>query len=132
MSCIDLNLGCPQGIARRGHYGSFLLEEPELVLGIVEKMVKVTTSVFPSEHICCIQGIKCPVSVKIRLMTAKDDDGSGRPDVAATKEFVKRLDALGVDLIALHPRTKEWKGTTVWRVCWSVGAPLYITPGQVS
>ncbi|KAF4661949.1 tRNA-dihydrouridine(16/17) synthase [NAD(P)(+)]-like protein [Perkinsus chesapeaki] len=102
VSCVDLNLGCPQGIARRGHYGSFLLEEPGLVLGIVEKMVN---------------GLDCPVSVKIRFMTAKDDDGSGKPDIEATKDFVRRLDALGVDLIALHPRTKEWKGQLT-QACW--------------
>ncbi|KAF4694960.1 tRNA-dihydrouridine(16/17) synthase [NAD(P)(+)]-like protein [Perkinsus olseni] len=109
VSCVDLNLGCPQGIARRGHYGSFLLEEPDLVLDVVEKMVK---------------GLKCPVSVKIRLMTATDDDGSGRPDVPATKEFVKRLDAIGVDLIALHPRTKEWKGQLTQACWWEAAAEV--------
>lgn len=29
---VDINFGCPQGIAKRGNYGSFLLEKPQLVL----------------------------------------------------------------------------------------------------
>lgn len=28
---VDINFGCPQGIAKKGQYGSFLLEKPDLV-----------------------------------------------------------------------------------------------------
>jgi tRNA-dihydrouridine synthase 1 len=29
---IDINLGCPQGIARKGFYGSFLLEHSQVIM----------------------------------------------------------------------------------------------------
>jgi len=32
---VDINFGCPQGIAKRGNYGSFLLEKTELIRSLV-------------------------------------------------------------------------------------------------
>ena len=35
---IDINLGCPQAIAKRGNYGSFLLEKPEIIMYSIKLM----------------------------------------------------------------------------------------------
>ena len=53
VDAIDVNFGCPQGIAKRGHYGSFLLEEPDLVGKIVKALV---------------ENVKVPIFCKIRIL----------------------------------------------------------------
>lgn len=37
---VDINLGCPQGIARRGRYGAYLMEELPLLHDIVSTLAK--------------------------------------------------------------------------------------------
>lgn len=86
---VDLNLGCPQGIARRGHYGSFLLDDVELLERIVRRLST---------------GLRIPVTCKIRL---RSTDASTR--VADTVELCRRLQAAGCCLLCVHGRTKESK-----------------------
>lgn len=38
VDAVDLNLGCPQKIAKKGNYGAFLLPKPELCEQIIATM----------------------------------------------------------------------------------------------
>jgi tRNA-dihydrouridine synthase 1 len=58
VDAVDLNLGCPQKIAKRGHYGAFLLEEQQLIVKLLSAMVK---------H------LKVPVTAKIRLLNTEKE-----------------------------------------------------------
>lgn len=54
---IDCNFGCPQGIARRGNYGAYLLSQPDLICSIVKKLD---------------ENLKIPVFVKIRILDSEE------------------------------------------------------------
>ena len=54
---VDINLGCPQGIAKRGNYGSFLLEKPEIIINMVKAL-----------H----TNLKVPVTCKMRVLQKKE------------------------------------------------------------
>lgn len=86
---VDINLGCPQGIARKGHYGAYLLEERELVTSIVSRM--------DAE-------VSVPVTCKIRLLKP------GLDSLQDTLNLCYGLEAAGCSILTLHGRTKEMKG----------------------
>lgn len=84
---VDLNLGCPQGIARRGFYGSFLMEHWDIVHTII--------------HTLSVE-LKCPVTAKMRIFDLKDE--------ALTLKYAKMLVDAGAIVVGVHGRTREMKG----------------------
>lgn len=86
VDAVDINLGCPQGIARRGHYGSFLLEEPDLICHLVRSLY---------------DNLKCPVTCKIRLLP----DYKTNPQ--KTIDLAVRLQNSGCSILTVHGRTRE-------------------------
>ncbi|KAJ1948996.1 tRNA-dihydrouridine(16/17) synthase [NAD(P)(+)]-like protein, partial [Linderina macrospora] len=81
---VDLNLGCPQHIAKRGHYGSFLMEDWDLVSSLIRKL-----------H----ENLEIPVTAKIRVF----------PEVEKTVAYAKMAEAAGAQIICVHGRLREQK-----------------------
>lgn len=90
---IDLNLGCPQRIAKRGFYGAFLMDD----LQLIEQLVTAAAS-----------RLAKPVSCKIRLF----------PDISKTIEYARMLQAAGCSLLAVHGRLRECKDNSAVRADW--------------
>jgi len=99
---IDINCGCPQGIAKRGDYGAFLLEQEEKLLTLVKHLVK---------H------LKVPLTIKVRLLPDPEtnphklNDPSHIPfdtPGASLALYGKLVDA-GIHLLTIHGRTRKQK-----------------------
>ncbi|EFH41276.1 nitrogen regulation family protein [Arabidopsis lyrata subsp. lyrata] len=91
---VDINLGCPQRIARRGNYGAFLMDNLPLVKSLVEKLA---------------QNLNVPVSCKIRIF----------PNLQDTLKYAKMLEDAGCSLLAVHGRTRDEKDGKKLRADWS-------------
>ena len=85
VDAIDMNFGCPQQIARRGHYGAFLLEEPRLIQRIVRTL-----------H----DKLPIPVTVKMRMLL-------NDPDGYKTIALARALQDCGASVLTIHGRTRE-------------------------
>lgn len=92
---VDLNLGCPQGIARKGYYGSFLQESPNLIHSLISTLHK---------------NLDVPVTAKMRILDTKED----------TLRYAQLLLDAGVSWIAVHGRRREQKGHETGLADWNV------------
>lgn len=92
---VDLNLGCPQGIARRGNYGAFLQEDWDLIHRLINTL---------HTH------LEVPVTAKIRILETKEK----------TLEYAKMVLSSGASIITIHGRHRDQKGHKTGLADWSV------------
>ncbi|KAK2751068.1 hypothetical protein FQN57_000143 [Myotisia sp. PD_48] len=91
---VDLNLGCPQGIAKKGHYGAFLQEDPGLIFKLINKL-----------H----TELSIPVTAKFRILETKEK----------TLAYARLILDAGASIIAVHGRRREQKGHNTGVADWS-------------
>ncbi|ODV95696.1 hypothetical protein PACTADRAFT_43130 [Pachysolen tannophilus NRRL Y-2460] len=93
VDAVDLNLGCPQGIARKGHYGAFLMDDWDLVHKLIRTL-----------H----ENLNVPVTAKIRVYD----------DLEKSLDYAKMVLDAGAQFITIHGRTREMKGQNTGLANW--------------
>ncbi|BFZ55702.1 tRNA dihydrouridine synthase [Savitreella phatthalungensis] len=92
---VDINFGCPQGVARKGRYGAFLQEDWDTVGNLVRTLA---------------DNLSIPVTAKIRILETPQ----------RTLEYARHVLASGASWLAVHCRTREQKGQFSGLGDWSV------------
>ncbi|KAL2156030.1 hypothetical protein VTH82DRAFT_774 [Thermothelomyces myriococcoides] len=92
---VDLNLGCPQNIAKKGRYGSFLQEDQELIHQLIKTL-----------H----ESLEIPVTAKIRILETKE----------ATLKYAQNVLSAGASILTVHGRLREQKGHLTGLADWEM------------
>ncbi|ETN46009.1 uncharacterized protein HMPREF1541_00192 [Cyphellophora europaea CBS 101466] len=92
---VDLNLGCPQGIARSGQYGAFLQEDWDTISALIKRL-----------H----QNLSVPVTAKMRILETKEK----------TLDYAKMILSAGASILTVHGRRREQKGHNTGLADWSI------------
>lgn len=103
-SILDLNLGCPQDVARGEHFGAYLLGQKDWPLVESIGTYKPDTTEMNLDELTpnrlllvssMSRSLGVPISAKLRLCQP----------TPKTRELAKRLEAQGASWITLHART---------------------------
>jgi len=105
---IDVNLGCPQTIARKGNYGAFLMHQDfDLVVEILGEL----RSALPS-HI--------GISAKIRLPMPLIGKSVQSQEEQLQQQVERLIVESGINLLTIHGRTLEENKTKVRNCNWEM------------
>lgn len=91
---IDLNLGCPQQIAKRGNFGAFLQEDWHLIFALINTLHR---------------ELKIPVTAKFRVYESLEH----------TLAYAKMIERAGAQMVTVHGRTREMKGHKTGLADWA-------------
>ncbi|KAL1302660.1 hypothetical protein AAFC00_003027 [Neodothiora populina] len=92
---VDLNLGCPQGIAKRGNYGSFLQEDWDTIYKLINTL-----------HL----NLDIPVTAKMRILDTKEK----------TLDYARMILSAGASILTVHGRQRHQKGHNTGLADWQM------------